>query len=104
MITTLRVWFTWPLSGAALLLLASLFKTKLGISGGISQTCFLVTYVAIAYIHAALLLLAARDSIVALGQKERRYQGFIALAMVLLALLIWVPMSLIFLSLMAQSS
>ncbi|WP_345738368.1 hypothetical protein [Prosthecobacter algae] len=49
MITTLRVWFTWPLSGAAALLLASLFKTKLGISGGISQTCFLASYVAIRF-------------------------------------------------------
>lgn len=104
MITTLRVWFTWPLSGAAALLLASLFKTKLGISGGSSQTCFLASYVAIAFLHVALLLLAARDSIVALSQKERCYQGFIALVMVLLALLISVPMSLIFLSAMAQSS
>ncbi|MBB5036675.1 hypothetical protein [Prosthecobacter dejongeii] len=59
---------------------------------------------AIAFTHVAYLLLAARDSIIALSQKERRYQGFIALAMVLLALLIAVPMSLIFLSAMAQSS
>lgn len=104
MITTLRVWFTLPLSGAALLLLASLLKTKLGIFGGISQMCFFVLYVANAFLHVALLLLAARGSIVALSEKGSRYQGFIALVMVLLALLISIPMSLIFLSAMAQSS
>ena len=67
MITTLRVWFTWPLSGAAGL------------------------------IHVAFLLRSGLESVIALRQKQSRRQGFIALVMVLLTFLICLVIGFFFL-------
>lgn len=97
MITTLRVWFTWPLSGAALLLLASLFKTKLGISGDLSLISFLAVFTISGLIHVVFLLRSGLESVIVLRQKKSRRQGFIALVMVLLTFLICLVIGLFFL-------
>ncbi|MES2737857.1 MAG: hypothetical protein V4672_16155 [Verrucomicrobiota bacterium] len=97
MITTLRVWFTWPLSGAALLVIVSLFQIKLGISGDLSLISFLAVFAINGLIHVVFLLRSGLESVIVLRQKESRRQGFIALVMVLLTFLICLVIGFFFL-------
>lgn len=104
MITTLRVWFLWPLACFVFAVAASPFGTQIRIANSWSQWLFFMLLIVFSLVPLWFLGSAAVTSVRSMTQKHRRFQGIIALLMTCLTCLVVLPLGAIMVLLMLDEA